>query len=103
MAVSEDPSVSFFLFLVEHVLNQNLINSLDAKDGLADVYGLLTNVSLRPLLSAAVGVMWCGVVQIEVVFTSNGESADMYVERLTEELKDAGCPNVMVSSCSDCH
>lgn len=35
--------------------------------------------------------------QIEVVFTSNGESADMYVERLTEELKDAGCPNVMVS------
>lgn len=37
------------------------------------------------------------MVQIEVVFTSNGESADMYVERLTEELKDAGCPNVMVS------
>lgn len=37
------------------------------------------------------------VVQIEVVFTSNGESADMYVERLTMELKDAGCPNVMVS------
>lgn len=36
------------------------------------------------------------ISQIEVVFTSNGESADMYVERLTEELKDAGCPNVMV-------
>lgn len=37
------------------------------------------------------------VAQIEVVFTTNGESADMYVERQTEELKDAGCPNVMVS------
>lgn len=36
--------------------------------------------------------------KIEVVFTSNGESADMYVERLTEELKDAGCPNVMVAT-----
>eukprot|EP00903_Cladosiphon_okamuranus_P013188 g12300.t1 len=35
---------------------------------------------------------------IEVVFTSNGESADMYVERLTMELKDSGCPNVMVAT-----
>ena len=37
------------------------------------------------------------MTKIEVVYTSNGESADMYVERQTEELKDAGCPNVMVS------
>eukprot|EP00752_Nemacystus_decipiens_P007105 g6367.t1 len=36
--------------------------------------------------------------KVDVVFTSNGESADMYVERLTEELKDAGCPNVMVAT-----
>ena len=37
------------------------------------------------------------MLKIEVVYTTNGESADMYVERQTEELKDAGCPNVMVS------
>ncbi|CAM9138788.1 unnamed protein product [Ectocarpus sp. 4 AP-2014] len=36
--------------------------------------------------------------EIDVVFTSNGESADMYVERLTEQLKDSGCPNVMVAT-----
>ncbi|CAM9719577.1 unnamed protein product, partial [Ectocarpus fasciculatus] len=36
--------------------------------------------------------------EIDVVFTSNGESADMYVERLTEQLKDDGCPNVMVAT-----
>ncbi|CAN0458196.1 unnamed protein product, partial [Ectocarpus sp. 8 AP-2014] len=36
--------------------------------------------------------------KIDVVFTSNGESADMYVERLTEQLKDSGCPNVMVAT-----
>ncbi|CAN0225545.1 unnamed protein product, partial [Laminaria digitata] len=36
--------------------------------------------------------------KIEVVYTTNGESADMYVERQTEELKDAGCPNVMVAT-----
>lgn len=36
------------------------------------------------------------MTQVEVVFTEEGQSADMYVERQTMKLKDAGCPNVMV-------
>lgn len=36
--------------------------------------------------------------QIKVVYTGEGESADMYVERQTMELKDAGCPSVMVAT-----
>lgn len=92
--VSKHPVVGLFrrcLLPVDYA--QTLINNNDETTHLA----VRTKGIIFTAFSCGRSCRRAGVAQIEVVFTSNGESADMYVERLTEELKDAGCPNVMVS------
>ena len=36
---------------------------------------------------------------METVFTCKDQTADQYIERQTQALKQAGCPSVMVVSC----